>query len=190
MITYTVKPIDRKQAESIIKIWHYSHSLNGVLSDICFGLFDKEVLIGAMVFGKPAMANQWRKYGTAANEVIELRRLACVDDTPKNTESFFIGRALRHLKKLKTYKTVISYADSNYGHTGIIYKASNFYFAGLTSPGRVIIWNGKQYHDKAIRTKYKGQLKPFAVKLVTALKDGSAAYKKTTSKYIYTYSLV
>lgn len=189
MITYSVKPITRQEAESIIKEWHYSHSINGVMADYCFGLFDKEVLIGAMIFGRLAMANQWKKYVDVPTKLIELRRLACIDQTPKNTESFFIGHCLRWLKKNTAIELVVSYADSNYGHIGTIYKASNFEFKGMTATGRVIMWGDKKYHDKAIRTTYKGQLKPFALRLKKALESGEAKYKDQEGKYIYLYRL-
>jgi hypothetical protein len=187
MIAYTVSLINRKQAESIITKWHYSKGINGVIADICFGLWDKDILIGAMIFGRMAMAGQYKKYVEKQEDLLELRRLACIDNTPRNTESFFIGHALRYLKKNTKVKVIISYADSNYGHSGIIYKASNFQYLGLTSCGRVIIYKGKKYHDKAIRTKYKGILKPFAKVLVQALKVGEAVYKKQLPKHIYRY---
>ena len=39
--------------------------------------------------------------------------------------------------------------------------------AGKTSKGKIIerLSDGKTYHDKAIRTQYKGKLKPFAERL-------------------------
>ena len=52
-----------------------------------------------------------------------------------------------------------------------------------------IEFNGKLYHDKAIRTKYKGELKPFAQRLVDALLSGLAVYKTTKGKHTYTYKL-
>jgi hypothetical protein len=81
---------------------------------------------GAMFYGRMAMANQWKRFSDNPDDVIELRRLCCVDDTPKNTESFFIGGSLRQLRKDWNGKIVVSYADKEYGHSGIIYKASNF----------------------------------------------------------------
>ncbi len=189
MIPYTVSIIDRKSAGTIIEKWHYSQSINGLMADYCFGLFDRGRLIGAMIFGKPAMVNQWKKYVDAPEDLLELRRLACINNTLKNTESFFIGHALRWLKKNTLIKIIVSYADSNYGHTGIIYKASNFVYRGNTAPGRVIMFDGKKYHDKAIRTKYKGELKPFAKRLKLALEEGKAEYIKQTPKHIYTFNL-
>jgi len=186
---FEIKCIDRKSAQLIIEKWHYSKSINGLMANYCFGLFYKEELIGAMIFGKPAMANQWKKYVGDPKELLELRRLACIDDTPKNTESYFIGAALRWLRKNTDIKVIISYADANYNHTGIIYKASNFTLIGTTAPGRIILYKNKKYHDKAIRTKYKGELKPFAKRLKEALRIGTAYYVKQKPKYIYIYSL-
>jgi hypothetical protein len=159
------------------------------MSSYCFKLTDENNLIGGMLYGKMAMANAWRKYGGKEDDVIELRRLCCVDNTPKNTESYFIGRTLRWLKQNTEVKIVVSYADPEYNHAGIIYKASNFNLIGKTSVGKVIWWNGKKYHDKAIRTKYNGKLKPFAEKLKNALLDGEAYYKKTQGKNIFVYKL-
>lgn len=187
---YYVKKVERKEIKEFIEKHHYSHNINGCIADYCFGLYLKStnILVGAMFYGKMAMANQYKKYGEQ-HEVIELRRLVLVDDTPKNTESFFIGWSLRWLKKNTDIKTIVSYADPNYGHSGVIYKATNFKHVGMTSPGRVIIYNGKKYHDKTIRTKYKGKLKPFAKKVKEALKSGDAYYKKQLPKHIYVKKL-
>ncbi len=112
-----------------------------------------------------------------------------INNTPKNTESFFIGFSLRWLRNNTEIKTVISYADTTYSHEGTIYKASNFKHNGMTSSGRVIMYNNKRYHDKTIRTKYKGTIKPFAIKIKSAIEDGSARYVDTKGKHIYIYQL-
>ena len=77
-----------------------------------------------------------------------------------------------------------------HGHTGIIYKASNFKEVGKTAGKEVIIWNGKKYHDKSTRSYYKGKLKPFSQKLRDALNSGEAKYAKTKGKIAYAYYLL
>lgn len=186
---FTVEVCNRGEIKDFIEKWHYSKNINGLLSDYCFKLMDGDTIIGAMIYGGLAMANAWKKYGDQKEDVIELRRLCCIDDTPKNTESYFIGSTLRWLKKNTGIKVVVSYADPEYGHEGIIYKASNFKHCGMTAKGKVIIHNGKRYHDKSIRTKYKGELKPFAKRLKKALEEGEAYYKDTVGKHIYVYRL-
>ena len=186
---FTVEPVPRAAISSFIERWHYSGSINGCIADYCFGLYDGMDLVGAMFYGRMAMANQWKRFAKRESDVVELRRLCCIDDTPKNTESFFIGWTLRWLKKHTPIRVVVSYADAEFGHTGTIYKASNFTLEGMRAGAKVILWNGKRYHDKAIRTKYKGELKPFARRLVEALATGEAVYSDTAGKYCFTYRL-
>ena len=187
--SYTVKIVDRNHIKDFIESNHYSKSINGCISDYCFALYDGETMIGAMFYGRMAMRNQWKRFSDKESNVTELRRLCCIDETPKNTESFFIGKTLRWLKKNTDIKIVVSYADKEYGHDGVIYKASNFEYLGL-KPGAKVIWhNGKKYHDKTIRTKYKGQLKPFEQRLKDALDAGEARYEKTAGKHTYKYNL-
>lgn len=186
-----VRPVLRSEVRHFIETHHYSKSINGVTSDICFGLFWENRLVGAMLFGKLGMAGCWKKYADSADKVIELRRLCCIDDTPPFSESFFIGAALRWLKANTQYAVVVSYADPNHGHQGTIYKASNFTYLGITSPTKVIvrISDQKVFHDKTIRTYYKGKLKPYAQRLVEDLAQGRAEYSTQLGKHIYTYYL-
>jgi hypothetical protein len=187
---YQVQPCDRREIKDFIETWHYSKNINGLMSDYCFKLVNGSgELIGAMMFGRIAMANVWKKYAEKESDLTELRRLCCIDDTPKNTESFFIGAALRWLRKNTQIKNILSYADTTYNHQGTIYKASNFKNIGMTKPGKVIMFEGKRYHDKTIRTKYKGQLKPFALKIKLAIESGEANYVLTSGKHIYFYRL-
>lgn len=188
-ITYTVEPCERKEIRDFIEKWHYSHNINGLLSQYCFKLMDGDTMVGAMIYGGLGMANCWKKYAENKEDIIELRRLCCIDDTPKNTESYFIGKTLKWLLRNTSIKKVISYADNTYGHRGVIYQASNFKHLGKTAKGRVIMWQGKRYHDKTIRTKYKGELKPFAKRVKEALEKGEAYYEETKGKEIYLYDL-
>ena len=187
---FKIEICNRSDIKDFIETWHYSKNINGLTIKYCFKLLDtNNNLIGAMIYGDIAMANVWKKYTTNREDLIELKRLCCIDDTPKNTESYFIGYTLRWLKKNTKIKTVISYADKTYGHEDIIYKASNFTKIGETGTGKVITFEGKRYHDKTIRTKYNGSLKPFAKRIVEGLANGTAVYVNTLSKNIYIYKL-
>jgi len=187
---YKVLRCDRKEIVSFVEQWHYSKNVNGLTTDYCFKLLDSsDVIIGAIIYGKIAMANVWKKYAECETDLIELKRLCCIDNTLKNAESFFIGNTLRWLKRNTNVKTVISYADMTYSHEGTIYKAANFVHNGMTANGKVIMYDGKRYHDKTIRTKYKGELKPFALKIKQALDTGEAKYEDTLGKHIYLYNL-
>ena len=97
---WSVKLVDRSDVSDFIEKWHYSKSINGCIADYCYALYTPQgVMAGAMFFGRMAMANQWRRFSDNECSVIELRRLCCIDDTPKNTESFFIGRGVKNAEK-------------------------------------------------------------------------------------------
>ena len=187
--SWEVRKVERKDISSFIEKWHYSGSINGCIADYCYAMYSKNGdMKGAIFYGRMAMANQWKRFTDNPESCIELRRLCCIDGTPKNAESYLIGRSLRLLKK-EFKGVVVSYADMEYGHEGTIYKASNFKCLGKKAGAKVIVHNGKQYHDKAIRTKYKGELKPFAKRIKEALEKGEAYYKKTAGKITYIYEL-
>ena len=186
---FTVEYINRKSLVSFIEKHHYSHNVNGIQSYHHFGLYTEgnfglPRMIGAMMYGQIGMAGVWKKYVDNEADLIELRRLCCIDDTPKNTESYFIGYTLRWLRDNTKVKKVISYADETYNHRGVIYKASNFKHLGMTKNGKVIVYKNKLYHDKTIRTK-----KPYAERIKTALDNGTAHYRDTLGKHIYMYEL-
>ena len=187
---FNVELVERSDIREFVEKWHYSKSINGLKIDYCFGMYRDGELIGAMIYGLPAMNNQAKKYSpNAPDKLLELRRLCCIDDTPKNTESYFIGRTLKWLKQNTDIEVILSYSDLTHGHTGVIYKASNFTLVGQSPAGRMIQYGDRLYHDKTIRTKYKGKLKPFAKRVKDALENGTAYYVKTKPKNIYIYKL-
>lgn len=186
---FNVLLCQRNDIKDFIEKYHYSRNINGCISKYCFALYSGNKLIGSAFFGEMSMANQYKRFSPNKEDVIELRRLVCIDDTPKNTESYFIGKMLRWLKNNTTIKIVVSYADEEYGHSGIIYKASNFKYLGFKKGAKVIMYNGKSYHDKTIRTYYNGELKPYALKIKNALLSGEAYYKNTKGKHTYIYKL-
>jgi hypothetical protein len=147
-------------------------------------------MAGALFYGRMAMAGQWKRFSDNPEKVIELRRMCCVDLTPKNAESFFISKTLKMLKKdWRADGIVVAYSDLEHGHTGVIYKASNFNFLGFRKGSKIIITPTKRYHDKSIRNKYKGNIKPFADNIKKSLANGTAFYKTTSGKNTFVFNL-
>ena len=189
---YIVEPVERRVIQSFVHKWHYSHDTNGVQHTQCFALFDDMKMIGAMIYALPSMKATAAKYNPINPlRCWELRRLCCIDDTPKNTESYFIGKTLRWIKNNTDIEVIISYADLNYGHKGTIYKASNFICLGETSPGSVLMVDGKEYHDRTIRNKrpYARALKRRWEAKKAGAKDDDMYYVEKKPKNIYVYYL-
>jgi len=94
--------------------------------------------LGACIFtGLPVPEIAVGAFGLERHEqqgLFELSRL-CIEPSTQSCEynitSWFVSRAIRQLRKDTEVKAIISYADSNH-HTGTIYRACNFKYAGLT----------------------------------------------------------
>ena len=190
---FTVEEVNRKSIVKFIEKHHYSHNVNGVQSLYHYGLYKEgnfglPKMIGAMMYAYPSMPATAAKYNPInPTKCLELRRLVCIDDTPKNTESYFIGQTFKMLKRDTDMEVVVSFADQHHGHTGVIYKATNFEYLGETARGRVLMVDGKEMHSRSLN-----QLdRPYGRELNRRYKAGdeNIFWKKTKPKHIYVYYL-
>ena len=153
---FKIEPVDRRVIQSFIHKWHYSHDTNGIQQRQCFALYNGNKIIGAMIYAIPSMPNTAKKYNPDnPDKCWELRRLCCIDDTPTNTESYFIGQTLRWIRQNTDIEVIVSYADLEQGHEGVIYKASNFHYLGQSGGGQVLMVDGKKYHARSLNQKEK-----------------------------------
>jgi hypothetical protein len=130
-LAYAVAPIEKQLANEIVVRHHYLH--RKPCNSFSFGLFDGSECVGAVTFGFPASRHLQKSVCPSdPSRVIELNRLWCDDRCPRNTESYFVSRALKMLPPL----LVVSYADTAWGHVGTIYQALNFNYAGWTDMDR------------------------------------------------------
>lgn len=185
-----VRLVELKTIREFVEQNHYSHSVNGLKISECFGLFVENTLKGALIFGELS-TTAWKKYSDNEKDVLELRRMVISDEMPKNTGSQFLSKAIKIIKNTTAYKIIVSYADPHHSHCGIIYQASNWSYHGTTNPDVLLKTpDGKLYHSRAMRTKYKGELKPFARRLQELDSRGLLCKVTVPGKHIYTYKLV
>ena len=190
---YTVEVVPRMAIQEFIHKHHYSHNTNGIQGLECFALFAPgnfgiPKMVGAMMYAIPSMPNTAKAYNPInPDRCVELRRLVCIDDTPKNTESYFIGKTLRWLKQNTDIEVIVSFADQHYGHAGTIYKASNFEYLGETAPGQVLMVDGREMHSRSLNQKHR----PYGRELKRRYDAGdeNIFFKKRKPKYIYVYYL-
>lgn len=182
--------VSRDIIKPFVETHHYTKSIRSVTCNYCFGLYHHDTLIGAMIYGRPAIFNQQLRYNSKHPElVMELRRLCCIDDTPKNTESYFISKSLKWLRLNSNIETIISYADTRHNHSGIIYKASNFEYVGQTIKLSSILFEGVLFHKRCLYHKKNGVLTPRAIQLTEALQTGNASWTTPMTKHIFLYDL-
>lgn len=137
---YTIKIIDKKSCSSLLEPYHYLSNISkGFKSGVNYGLYSKdEVLVGVAIFtGFPVPELVKGCYGLPRNEqegFYELSRLVLhpfFQKTEHNLASWFLSRAMRLLRRNYKVRAILSYADEGF-HEGIVYKASNFKYYGLT----------------------------------------------------------
>jgi hypothetical protein len=148
-----VTQIPAKEAEPWLVLRHYAKRLCPI--SYAFGAFRDGELIGVVTYGTPASSplrvgicgDDW------ADNVLELNRLCC-ENSP-NTASLLVGRSLRLIPKPSV---VVSYADTEQGHIGYVYQATNFYYTGLSAKRTDWKVKGKEHlHGATIADESRGQ---------------------------------
>ena len=163
--------------------WHYSKRMP-TCKTVKFGVWENNRFIGAVIFGDGANNNLGKPYGLKSTEICELVRIALTTHKSPVTQIVSLAR-----KKLKTFtpflRLIVSFADSEQGHLGIIYQAGNWIYTGQTKPADEYIVNGKRFHGRAIRST-----KPKGMPIKQYLKNqGSYRKIKGSVKYRYLYPL-
>jgi hypothetical protein len=158
---------------------HYKAGHMGGSIAFCFALGYEGVVIGGAVYGPP------RHAGSYGKGVTDLRRFALVEEAPRNTESYFLGKTLKEIAKAGLADKVLTFADETQGHLGTIYKACNFKYLGATPPGKHVMWKGKQYHTRSLTTD-----RPYSYLLREAVKTGEAVIVQGLRKHKYMYDVL
>jgi hypothetical protein len=138
---------DRSRVSTLsafVKTHHYSKACPPGMH--WFGAYHKERLVGVLLFRKPSLPKTAKAYDVE----LELSRAVLLDEAGKNSESRFIGWALRWLGAQTPVRAVISFADPRFGHVGTIYKASNWEYLGKEKGHgtRRIVVDGEWLHSK------------------------------------------
>jgi hypothetical protein len=175
-----------------LKRWHYSDYVNiQAKHTFCLfreGNFGIPEMLGVCIYTRPAGPTAGQSYyPEAPDKVLELRRLCLIDATPKNAESFFVSRTIKWLKGNTDWEFILSYADMEQGHSGVIYRASNFEYLGVTGAGKTLEVDGKRFHIRTLSMLDR----PYGVEINRRYKEKDPNVKvlETLPKNIYTYKL-
>ena len=143
-----IAQISKKQCEVFVTKKHYSHRASIFWKG--FGLIEEGKITGVCVYGQPSPPIQKHSFVDRDFRLYELARLV-VQSKTKNAASFLIGNSL---KQLDSPSAVVSYADMEQNHAGIIYQATNWLYTGATkSHDHLYIVNGKRTHPMTLRDR-------------------------------------
>ena len=117
------------------------------------GVWEDGLFKGAIVYGDSPTFNMGSPYDLDYTEICELRRVALTSHEHQVTE--ILSKSLKLLRKSNPgLQLVVSYADANVGHLGIIYQAGSWIFEG-TVPARYLhIINGEAVHGRTVYDRY------------------------------------
>ena len=159
--------IDRVCKEEIKDLLYTHHYLKDESKDFKsgfnYGLFKRSEwecplrignCLGACIFtGLPVPEIAVGAFGLERNQqegIYELSRLCIHPDVQKeehNITSWFVSRCIKRFKKDARVSCILSYADSNH-HTGVIYRACNFTYHGLTDPKKDFYYADGTKHSR------------------------------------------
>lgn len=96
---------------------------------------------------------EWRR-------VLSLTRLVCHPDAPRNAASFLIARSIDAIRADGRFVSLVTYADESQGHTGAIYRATNWGYVGRTGPYPrwVDPATGRQVSRQATKSRKKAEM--------------------------------
>lgn len=142
---WRVADVAQADARVAIECWHYAQGCpnTSVARHGLFNAFGTELKGVAMWLpptppaGKSVAGENWRG-------VLNLTRLVIAPDVPSNGASFLLGTPMRLVDRAR-WPVLLTYADTALGHTGAIYRATNWECLGETAAGDTWVGpNGEQ----------------------------------------------
>ena len=149
---YEVRSVPLEVAHSLVSLFHYARGgsntatyLHGLLP---VGSVLLTECIGVAWWIPPTRSAAEATYPANWQGVLSLSRLVVVPEAPKNAASFLLGRSMRLIDR-RRWPCLVTYADIAQGHTGAIYRATNWQYIGLTKPEPAFAVNGRMVARKA-----------------------------------------
>lgn len=144
-----VVPLSKSNCETFVVNKHYSRRASIFWAG--FGLEEDGFITGVAVYGQPSPPVQKYAFRDRDFRLYELARVV-VQSKTKNASSFLVANSLKLLEPKPC--AVISYADMEQNHCGIIYQATNWVYTGATkSHDKAYIIDGKRVHPMTLRDR-------------------------------------
>lgn len=146
-----------KAAKYAVTHWHYTGSLP-TPPVVKISVWESEKFIGCVLFSRGVNKKLGSPYGLSSVEVCELMRVALSNHDA--SVSKILSIAVKMLtKKEKGLRLIVSFADENENHLGIIYQASNWFYLGRSkSTPKYLTPDGRILHQRQVSVRgYKPQ---------------------------------
>lgn len=146
---YIVTDCPFEDGAALITAFHYAR---GCANTAVFmhGLYRDGCLVGVAHWLPPTKVCAQSVAGDGWRGVLSLSRAVVLDSEPKNAESILIGASIRLVRHDRRWTHLVTFADKSQGHTGAIYRATNWRYVGETRPeARWVDGSGRQVSRKS-----------------------------------------
>jgi len=128
---YEVREVSAREARNFVAEHHYSKGCSNtrVYSHGLYRVGEPD-LLGVAIWLPPTKVAAQSVNRDKWQKVLSLTRLAVRPDVPSNAASFLMARSIRMIRKDGRFVSLVTYADDFMGHTGAIYRATNWTYVG------------------------------------------------------------
>jgi len=134
---WIVRTTSHAEASAFIRQHHYARGVSSARV-FCFGLYREVIftpIMGAAVWLPPLPPAARAAFPEGSElRVLCLSRFAIHPDVPPNAASFMLGHCIREIRKDGRWDCLLTFADTRVGHSGAIYRATNWEYLGETDP--------------------------------------------------------
>jgi hypothetical protein len=182
-MSIVIAPCSYEAAKYAVMNWHYSQQMPiGKL--ISYGVWEDDVYIGAVIYGRGASPELGSAYGLSQIECCELVRVAL--NKHKASVSQIVSQTIKNLKESNPgLRLIVSFADPEHDHKGIIYQAMNWIYCGQSSASKEYYYKGKWFHSRMLRPTGFGTVPEIAKLSKEQQKQLPAREMKGKYRYIY-----
>lgn len=149
-----IRPIPKCLAEPLIMSTHYSRVMPRI-NKFFIGGFNDQQLVGVMTLGwgtRPLHTIKVIFPTLSTRDYLELGKLCLDESCPRNSESQFISKSIKIIKKyFPKVKILFSWADGILGKPGYVYQASNFYYGGFIWSEMYLDVDGNRIHPRTFQ---------------------------------------
>ena len=188
---------DLKDCREFVERIHYTKSY-GAGGRLYFSLWFKDKMMGVGIWREPNGRLTYKSFNLENNKpILDLTRFCLEDEMPQNTASWFLSRQIKYIRdNCLDIHFLITYADYNQEHKGIIYRATNWIPFGVGGDGRKVYdilddgtlkltssrWLNKKDKDKIKKIKIKKKFR-YTLPLRMKRKKFRKTYKDTLTKF-------
>jgi hypothetical protein len=163
-----VRPVSLPLAQRMVEQYHYAKH-GSTWRVYTFGLFlRRDPNCWGVTWWIPAPKLSVDKYNPGGYKTtLILSRMVIHPLVPTNGASFLLSASVKRIASIGRYDTLMTYADTWRGHSGAVYRASNWHYEGMSEPTAIWLDNrgvlGSTYCSGRIQTRTEMERKGYTL---------------------------